>query len=221
MTDRRELRPLVFDLDGTLIDSRRDIARAVNAALEDQGKAALAVETVTRFVGRGAKALLRDIVGEVREAELEAWFQAFQRHYLEDPVRENSFMPGALSALGLRDKRCVALCTNKPLVMTRRVLECLGWEDFFDVVVAPSEDEKKKPDKEPLLRVARALDVAPSRLIMVGDAPPDVGAGKAAGAVTVGVFGGFVTAEVLGASGPDFLLNTLEELPGLLALQGL
>lgn len=218
---RLTLRPLVFDLDGTLIDSRRDIASAVNAALREAGREPFPVETVTRYVGRGAKALLRDLLPETTDEEVEHWFQKFCRHYVKNPAAQNTFMPGARAALALGSTRLLALCTNKPMVMTQSVLECLEWQDCFDVVVAPSESEKKKPDKEPLLQVSRALGVQPSRLIMIGDSPPDVGAGKAAGAVTVGVLGGFVAREVLVDTEPDFLLESLDQLPALLLREGL
>lgn len=214
-------RPLVFDLDGTLIDSRRDIAAACNYALEQTGRARLPIEQISSYVGRGALALLKEAVGEVGRAELLALLKHFQHYYREHPTEHNLMMPGAEDAMRRNQGRTIALCTNKPLSLTEAVLKSLGWEQAFDFVVAPTEQENKKPHPEPLQRVARGLGVAPETLIMIGDAPPDIGAGRAVGAHTVGVRGGFADVEVLEAAEPDVVLGSLLELPEYLKVAGL
>jgi 2-phosphoglycolate phosphatase len=205
--------PLVFDLDGTLIDSRRDIAAACNHALLAIGRAALPLDQITCHVGSGARALIRGVLGEQAEVDLEELLGHFQAYYLSHPVDHNQLMPGARECLALRAERKVALCTNKPHHLTEAVLAALGWSDAFDVVVAPRKGDAIKPDGEPLRRVAAALDVPPQELIMVGDGPQDIGAGKAVGAYTVGVEGGFLPLARLVEAGPDVLLTSLSELP--------
>ncbi len=207
-----QMRPLVFDLDGTLIDSRRDIAAACNFALRSTGRAELPIEVIASYVGRGALALLREAVGEVGKQELLVLLAHFQDHYRRHPTDFNAFMPGALEAMSRNQGRAIALCTNKPWPLTEVVLESLGWDQAFDAVVAPGENEQKKPHPEPLQRIARLLDVPPQSLIMIGDAPPDMGAGHAVGAHTIGVRGGFASEAVLLGSNPHVVLDSLTDL---------
>lgn len=209
--------PLVFDLDGTLIDSRRDIAAACNHALLAIGRAALPLDRITCHVGSGARALLRGVLGEQTEVDLDEVLVHFQSYYLSHPVDHNQLMPGARECLALREERKLALCTNKPHHLTEAVLAALGWNAAFDVVVAPRKGDAIKPDGEPLRRVAAALGVLPQELIMIGDGPQDIGAGKAVGAYTIGVEGGFLPLARLVDSGPDLLLSSLSELPAYLA----
>ena len=216
-----QMRPLVFDLDGTLIDSRRDIAAACNFALSSTGRAELPLEVIASFVGRGALALLRDAVGEVGREELLTLLAHFQDYYRRHPTEFNAFMPGALEAMSRNQGRPIALCTNKPWALTEVVLESLGWEQAFDAVVAPSENEQKKPHPEPLQKIARLLEVPPQSLIMIGDAPPDIGAGRAVGAHTIGVRGGFASDTVLLGSNPHMVLDSLTDLGSYLSEAGL
>lgn len=205
--------PLVFDLDGTLIDSRRDICAACNHALLEIGRAPLPLEQITCHVGNGARALLRGVLGDHADVDLDELLGHFQSYYLAHPVDYNQLMPGASDCLAFRGERKLALCTNKPHHLTEAVLAALGWSDVFDVVVAPRKGDAIKPDGEPLRRVAVALGVLPQELIMIGDGPQDILAGKAVGAYTVGVQGGFLSLALLVDSSPDVLLSSLSELP--------
>lgn len=216
-----QMRPLVFDLDGTLIDSRRDIAAACNFALRASGRAELPLEVIVGFVGHGALALLKEAVGEVEKQELLVLFRHFQDYYGQHPTEFNAFMPGSLEAISRNQGRAIALCTNKPWSLTELVLQSLGWDRAFDAVVAPSESEQKKPHPEPLQKVAALLGVPPESLIMIGDAPPDIGAGRAVGAHTIAVLGGFASEAVLLEAGPDVILESLLDLPGYLREAGL
>lgn len=210
---RHPLRPLVFDLDGTLIDSRKDIARACNHALVATGRESVSPEFVCSHVGSGARALFSGVVGrELDDLELDSLLKSFHQYYVAHPTDENSFMAGAEAALELRASRPIALCTNKPLPLTRAVLRSLDWAARFDSVVAPQAGDRVKPDAQLLMRVAEELQVRPERLIMIGDGPQDVGAGRAVGAHTIGVRGGLLPVERLIDAGPDVLLDSLEEL---------
>jgi phosphoglycolate phosphatase len=210
--------PLVFDLDGTLIDSRRDIAAACNHALVAIGRDPLPLEEITVHVGSGARALLVGVLGEnVAARHFEELLTHFQSYYAAHPIDHNELMPGAAECLALRSpQRPVALCTNKPLHLTTIVLRALGWSDVFDVVVAPAPGDRTKPHPDLLVRVAESLGVKASRLIMIGDSPQDVGAGKAVGAHTVGVKGGLLPLERLVAAEPDVILDSLLALPDYL-----
>ncbi len=211
------LPPLVFDLDGTLIDSRLDIAAACNHALVSLGRSALPVEAISCHVGNGARALLRGVLGaEAEGVDEKEVLACFQQYYLKYPTVHNRLMPGAEACLQMRDRRKIALCTNKPFHLTEAVLASLGWSERFDAIFAPQRGDAVKPDPGPLNRVAAELGVAASSLVMIGDGPQDVLAGKAVGARTVGVKGGFLSLDRLIASNPDVLLDTLEDLPAYL-----
>lgn len=206
--------PLVFDLDGTLIDSRGDIAAACNHALCAIGRPALPLERITCHVGSGARALLSGVLGEAaKSVDFEELLGHFQSYYLAHPIDHNRLMKGAVECLALRTERKLALCTNKPHHLTEAVLEALGWSSAFDVVVAPRKGDAVKPDGQPLLRVASELGVEPRELIMIGDGPQDIGAGQAVGAYTIGIKGGFLPLAQLLKSRPDAILDSLEELP--------
>lgn len=217
---RSRSRPLVFDLDGTLIDSRGDIAAACNHALGSAGLPSLSVAQISAHVGNGARALLHGVLAELADPppalDERTLFAAFQSYYLANPVAHNALMPGAEAALALRAKRPIALCTNKPAHLTQAVLRSLAWLDLFDSIVAPEPGDAVKPDPALLLRVASELGVEPSSLVMIGDGPQDIGAGQAVGAHTIGLKGGFLPLSWLMDAKPDIILDSLLDLPAYL-----
>lgn len=207
---------VVFDLDGTLIDSRDDIASAANVALAAVGRSPMTRDAVCRHVGDGARALIERCLGATAgRDEVERALSVFLHHYAAHPAAGTTLMPGAAVVLdGLRLPK--AVCTNKPRAITEAVLSALGLTAHFAALVAGDDLEHKKPDPAPLLSIARTLDVAPTALVMVGDGPQDIECGRAAGALTVGVRGGMLPEELLRAARPDALLADLGELPALL-----
>lgn len=218
MFPRTEVRCVVFDLDGTLIDSRLDIARAANHALSALDLPTLPVERVASFVGDGAAALLARAAGvNEDDALVQKLLGPFLDFYSAHPAANTTIMHGALDALeALAPHYSLAICTNKPRRTTNAVLAALDLSQPFAVVVAGGDLPEKKPDPAPLLHIAERLKLAPSELAMVGDGPQDVEAGRAAGAFTVGVRGGIIPFERLLAASPDAMLDGLAELPALL-----
>lgn len=215
------VRPLVFDLDGTLIDSRGDIAAACNFALRSAGRPPLSVAEIGAFVGNGSTSLLENTAGIDRaDAGFEALIGHFGQYYVAHPTVFSTLLPGALEALKLPG-RARALCTNKPRAVTERVLEGLSLGRYFAVVVAAGDCESLKPHPGPLELVAARLGTAACELVMIGDGPQDIWAGKAVGAHTIGVRGGFLPEADLRAARPDAILDTLLELPAYLDEQGL
>jgi phosphoglycolate phosphatase len=212
------VRCVVFDLDGTLIDSRLDIAGATNHALSELDLPTLPVERVASFVGDGAAALLARAAGVKEDDPLVHELLApFLDFYAAHPAVHTTLMPGALDALAaLGPRYSLALCTNKPRRTTDAVLSALGLARHFAVVLAGGDLPLKKPDPAPLLHIAERLGLAPNELAMVGDGPQDIEAGRAAGAFTVGVRGGIIPFERLLAASPDVMLDGLAELPPLL-----
>jgi phosphoglycolate phosphatase len=191
----RSARALVFDLDGTLVDSRADLAAAVNRMRLDLGLDALPMAAVVRMVGKGARNLVRSALGgEPAEALVERALELFLAHY--EPACTVSTAPYAgipelLSdlAAGFR----LALLTNKPERATRRILDHFGWSAWFEPAIGGDTLAARKPEPEGLLTIARRLGVGPGELLMIGDTRIDAETAAAAGAPFALVEWGFAT----------------------------
>ena len=220
MTHVRRLAPpdaVLFDLDGTLIDSRADIAAACNFALAMRDRPPLAGDVIRGYVGDGARILLaRAFAVPPESPELEEPLAAFHEYYREHPVVHTTLLPGARESLDASHGKKRILATNKPRATTLLVLEGLGLLGDFDAIRGGG-DGPLKPHPFMLLSALEEVNVAPARAWMVGDGPQDVGAGKAAAcAATIGVLEGFVPPARLYAANPDIVLKSLSELPALL-----
>lgn len=210
---------VVFDLDGTLVDSVPDLTVAVDAALADVGLRQRGEARVRGWVGNGSYKLieraLRDALGQAPEAErLTAVHDRFLHHYGVAPNALTRLYPGARIALdGLREKGLtLALVTNKPQAFIAPVLEGVGLSGYFALCLGGDALPYRKPDPTPLLHVARHFSVAPECCLMVGDSRHDVEAGKRAGFRTVAVPYGYNHGEPVATSHPDALVESLAEL---------
>lgn len=218
MSARLVVRAVVFDLDGTLVDSRRDIAEAANHALEKSGRARLSHAELESYVGDGAPPLLaRAARLDVTDPKTTAMVADFLDYYAAHPVDYTTLMPGAMAALSALAHYPLGVCTNKPRRTSLAVLEGLGLSNRFGSLVAGDDLPQRKPHPSMLLEAARQLGVPIANVVMVGDGPQDVESGRAAGAFTVGVRGGIQAVERLVASRPGALIETLAELPEALA----
>jgi phosphoglycolate phosphatase len=205
---------LVFDLDGTLVDSRRDIAVALNRTLRAAGERELPLSEVLAMVGDGSRALVARAFGlETADARVDAPLEAFMREYAARPCVHTVLLPGAREALEAGIP--TAVVTNKPREITRLVLDALGIASALGAVRGGG-DGPLKPDPAMLLSALAELGVAPRGAWFVGDGPQDVLAGKAAGCFTVLVPGIGAHARALEA-GPDLVVETLEDLLPALA----
>lgn len=208
---------VVFDLDGTLIDSRQDIAEAANHALTAHGFAALALAEIVSYVGDGARLLLsRAARLELGAPALEPLLETFLAYYAEHPTDHTSLLPGVQEALTGLAHLPLALCTNKPRAITDRVLANLRLPVQFQVIVGGGDLATNKPDPLPLLHIAARLGLSPAELVMVGDGAQDIECAKAAGARSVGVEGGMQGLELMRRAGPDVVVQTLAELPAVI-----
>jgi len=211
-------RPVVFDLDGTLVDSRQDIVASANHVRSSAGLEPLPDSVVSGFVGDGARYLVASVLGlEQDDPEVASHLQVFLDYYTDHAVDHTRLMPGAEEVMTLLAEHQLALCTNKSRRTTLAVLEGLGISDRFEVIVAGGDTTLNKPSGEPLLLVAERLGVAAESLVMVGDGPQDILSARAVGALGVGVRGGILPYERLASASPDVVLNDLSELAALLA----
>lgn len=212
----RPIEAILLDLDGTLVDTREDIASSLNHTLELFGRPPRSLEEVTRFIGDGARELLARGLGTSTEGELARSVQTFKAHYLEHIAERSRLYDGVLETLQRLAPRPMAVVTNKPEAHTQRLLQALGVDKFFTGTVGGDTIGAKKPEPGPVLEAARRLGVRTERSLMVGDSPMDVRAGKAAGALTCGVTYGYRTEDEVRGCDPDFLIARFADLAPLL-----
>ncbi len=214
----RPPRAIVFDLDGTLADTRRDIAAACNHALTAVGRPTLPVEVVAGYVGDGARMLLARALGVgAADPLVDAAMPHWSEYYVAHVADFSSLMPGVQEALGACAPLQLALATNKPRAATVALLDALGLSGRFQSVFAGG-DGPMKPDPRVIHQALLPLGVHARDAWVVGDGPQDVGAGKGAGAETVAVLGGFGKESDLRSSEPSLVITSLFELPQLLEL---
>ena len=207
------VRVLIFDLDGTLIDSKLDLALSVNAVLEHAGRATLPHETIYSYVGNGAPLLVRRALGEgATDAEVEAGVEHFLAYYHEHMLDNTTTYPGVREGLAQLEGRAMAVLTNKPTLFSREILERLGLARYFRFVYGGNSFAKKKPDPMGVEILLRDLAAEPHEAMMVGDSDVDVRTARNAGIWACGVTYGLGT-DGLRAHPPDIMLASLAELP--------
>jgi len=210
---------ILFDLDGTLIDSVPDIAAAVNELLSQDALAAQSVDAVRGMIGNGVKKLVerayaasgRPVEGEALDATTDRMMGIYGKHLTRDTVA----MPGALEMVAAYHRAGVKIgvVTNKPEAFTHEILKHFGLDEQVAAVVGGDTGPARKPEPDMLHHALSAMGVSASRALMVGDSPADIGAAKAAFMASVAVRGGYtnVPADELGA---DRVISSLAELPG-------
>jgi phosphoglycolate phosphatase len=214
------VRVLIFDLDGTLIDSKLDLALSVNAMLEYMKRAPLPHEKVYSFVGNGAQVLIRRSLhegaeSEVTDVEVERGLAYFLSYYREHMLDNTVAYPGVHEGLDRLAGREMAVLTNKPLKFSRGILDGLGLSRHFRYIYGGNSFEKKKPDPIGVETLLRDLDSLPHEAMMVGDSDVDVRTARNAGIWACGVTYGLDLAG-LRTNPPDLLVDSLAELPARL-----
>jgi phosphoglycolate phosphatase len=210
------VKALVFDLDGTLIDSKEDLALSMNATLEHLDRKRLEAELIYSYVGGGVQLLVKRALSEgATDEEVERGMAYFLEYYRAHMLDHTLPYPGVCEALGRLAGRELAVLTNKPVNFSKAILNGLGMIGHFRYVYGGNSFEKKKPDPLGLNTLLRELDAAPREAMMVGDSEVDVQTARNAGTWACGVTYGLGSAK-LPASNPDLLLDSLEDLPGYL-----
>jgi len=204
---------LVFDLDGTLIDSKLDLALSIDATLKHMGAPPLPHETIYGYVGNGAAVLVRRALGaSVTDAEAEGGHRFFLSYYREHMLDNTVTYPGVREALDLLQKHPMAVLTNKPVRFSERILVGLGISHYFRYVYGGNSFETKKPDPEGMNILLRDFALAPREAMIVGDSDVDVRTARNAGTWACGVSYG-LGLEGMRAHPPDLMLDNLAELP--------
>ena len=207
---------LIFDLDGTLIESKWDIATAVNLTLGELGLARRPQEEIFSFVGDGIKRLLRQAVGEENHSRYEEALRVFRGHYLAHCLDRTRFYPGVEDVLTHFVGKHKAIATNKSLEYTTKILDGLG-AHHFAYVVGGDDGYGLKPEPGMLLNVIQTLNVHKDRAVLIGDSTNDINGGHNAGIRVCAVGYGMGNREKMAACKPDWFIETPEELMELFA----
>jgi phosphoglycolate phosphatase len=206
---------IIFDLDGTLIDSRVDLANSVNYTRVRLGMSLLPNELIYSYVGDGASMLIRRAFGrEPTEAELKEALEIFLAHYKLHLLDHTVLYPGVIEALEGLASLNLAVLTNKPINPTNIILEGLGVKEKFAVVYGGNSFEQKKPDPIGVLKILKDTGTFRERTLMVGDSRIDIETGANAQIATCGVTYGLAS-DTLAEASPDFLINDPRELLGI------
>jgi phosphoglycolate phosphatase len=205
---------LIFDLDGTLVDSRLDLANAVNATRGHMGMTPLDNERVYTYVGNGAPLLIRRALGDgATESAVQEALEFFLEYYSEHDLDNTTLYPGVKESLDrLRDAgKRMAVLTNKPVRMTRAIVEGLGIRRHFFQVYGGNSFDQKKPHPMGVEALLREAAVDRAGAMMVGDSSVDVLTARNAGIACCGVTYGFQP-ETLADPAPDLLVDRMEQL---------
>lgn len=194
-----KLRPkaIVFDLDGTLVDSAPEIATALNKAMAGIGQPPFPLTEVQTFIGGGAAVALKRALAargtSIDDAAFDAMMTSFYKVYADVSEAGNGLYPGVMETLGEFRRRGVplGLCTNKAEHITAIALRALGIAPFFTAVIGARDDLPRKPAPDMLLAVLAKLGARPAEALVVGDSRSDVGAARAAGCPVIAVSYGY------------------------------
>ena len=208
---------LVFDLDGTLIDSKRDLVQSVNATLREIGRAELPEEVVASYVGAGAAVLIgRALGGTPEPAELQSALKFFLAHYEKHKLDFTKAYPGVRETLQELRGVPMAVLTNKPVNISVQILEGLGLAEFFKMIYGGNSFATKKPDPLGANTILGELGIAARHAAMVGDSEVDVQTARNAGMISAIVNFGFGTHDRK-TYPADIYLDRMEELAALVA----
>jgi len=220
--DPSQIKLLIFDLDGTLIDSRLDLIHSVNAMLKHFGRPDLPGDVIASYVGDGAPTLVRRALGDPRDDRaikegLEHFLGYYRVHKLDhthvyDGVKE--MLTVIRNSNGVH--REMAVLSNKPVVPSRAIVEALGLAGFFIHVYGGNSFSTKKPDPKGAQTILKETKSRPEETLMVGDSSVDVITGRNAGLWTCGVTYGFAP-HTLCEAPPDVTIDKPQELAELFA----
>ncbi len=214
---------ILFDLDGTLVDSVPDLTYSLDTTMEKLGHPTCGEEKVRLWIGNGIRRLVkRALTGEM-DAEpdpdlYEKAFSIFSDIYLENACRRTYIYEGAEDCLNyLRDKKYKMGCvTNKHEKFTYIVLKTLGIDKHFGIIICGDTLAKSKPDPLPLLHAADFFGVEPANCLMVGDSASDIKAARAAGFQSLAVTYGYNHGHDIRENNPDAVADSLSELPSMM-----
>jgi len=209
-----KIKLIIFDLDGTLVDSSIDITNSLNYAIEPYDFQKLSVEKTISLVGEGLTKLVEKMLGEDRKEILPEVLKRFIDHYSAHLTDYTRAYPGVRETLKELSAYKKAVISNKREFLSKRLLEALGLAVYFDSILGSDSAGERKPSPKPLQKVMEILSFRPEETLMVGDSNFDIEAGKAAGVTTIAVTYGYKEISVLRDA--DYMIDDMRKLPAKL-----
>jgi len=211
-----EIRLVIFDLDGTLVDSQLDLALSVNAMRRELGLRPRPQDVIATYVGRGVNVLVRKALGDqATESDVEKGLAIFLEYYRRHMLDHTETYAGVREGLEQLRGRMLAVLTNKPVDFSREMLRRLEIAHSFSFIYGGNSFVRKKPDPVGVTKLMEDTGIVRRQTLIVGDSDTDVLTGRAAGIWTCGVTYGF-GARTLENALPDLLISDLRDLPLLL-----
>lgn len=205
-------RLIIYDLDGTLVDTLQDITEAANHMLSAMQAPLLTPDHVRRFVGKGIQQLVSDCLGTDDPGRLAQGLSIYRSYYSRHLADHSALYPGARELLEHFRARQQAVITNKPNPDSRDLLTALGVAGYFFDIIGGDAPHPRKPDPASAQSVMQRAGAAPAETLFVGDSPIDIETGRRAGVFTVVVTHGLVDAQEIDAASPDTMVSDLREL---------
>ena len=209
------IKVVMFDLDGTLVDSSVDITNALNYAAGPFGVGKMTVEETIGLVGEGVTRLIEKVLGNERTAIVPEVLDRFVGYYSEHLVDFTLPYGGVRETLERLGNYKKAVISNKRESLSRELLDKLGLAKYFDIILGSDSAEEKKPSPRPIMKVLESFSLKPDEAVIVGDSNFDIDAGRAAGTKTIAVSYGFRDVGLL--KGADFIIGDITELLRILA----
>ncbi len=209
---------IIFDLDGTLVDSSEDIAWCANKTLHAIGEAEMPAGVIVGHIGWGVRPLLEKLLPGKSAQEIDVARGLFLDFYEGHLVVKTRIYPGVVDTLDhfARLMKPMAVVTNKPYSLSIGILDRLGLSGYFKAVLGGDSVVNKKPHPEPVEKVIRDLSARPDRSVLVGDSPVDCASAMAAGAHSIGVSYGFRGAKELEDAGCEMIIDDFAALKEIL-----
>ncbi|MBN2484230.1 MAG: HAD-IA family hydrolase [Candidatus Omnitrophica bacterium] len=209
---KRAIDVIIFDFDGTLVDSREDIVRSVNHTLRTLGRPEKSREEIVSYIGTGARDLIRQVLENGDDEEIDRGLRIFSEYFRAHSYDHTRLYPGVQETLEHFRNKTLLIVTNRRREMAEGTLQAMGIAHYFRDIVGGDDEHCLKPSGCP---VNRALEKSPyphARCLMVGDMNLDVSSGKGAGILTCAVTYGIGKKEDILLAGPDYIIDTLAEL---------
>lgn len=199
---------LIFDLDGTLVDTKKDIAVSANFALKKLSLPTLPEKVIHSYVGKGISNLMEGCLEEKRQNELPEAVRLFREHYGAHLAVHSQLYPGVLEVLNHFADKKMAVLSNKIESFSSELLRQLRVRDYFDIVWGGDTGPSMKPHPHGIEQILKRLKVQPDRAVVVGDSTVDIETGKNAGILTCAVTYGFDSRPKLKKAKPDYLVSS-------------
>jgi phosphoglycolate phosphatase len=207
---------IIFDLDGTLIDSRHDITNAVNFTLRKIGLADKTSTEITSYIGRGVEDLIRKSLGKKQDAFFSKALSIFEEYYRQHCTDLSVLYPGVKGVLDFFRNKQKVIITNRKYEFAVTVLKATSIYDYFEKIIGADDTGCMKPSSCPLHVIMQRLAINKDKAIIVGDMDIDVLAGKNAGIATCAVTYGLGKRQDIEQANPDYIIDSISELKNLI-----